>query len=200
MRNFTSLDPSERARGILGLSGSSKLDKEIWAEFENNLPALAEESEPLLEPEPEPKETKEPASPKGPSEALTLTKTRRHQSFFRRTILATYDTRCCITGNPIPELLRASHIIPWAESEELRLNPSNGLCLSATFDAAFDRFLISLDDDYRLLLAPKIESFLPNRELEDLFLTRQGQQITLPEKNLPSKEALTWHRSRIGGR
>ncbi|MDB4659168.1 HNH endonuclease [Akkermansiaceae bacterium] len=98
------------------------------------------------------------------------------------------------------ELLRASHIIPWAESEDLRLNPSNGLCLSATFDAAFDRGLISLDDDYRLLLAPKIESFLPNRELEDLFLTRQGQQITLPEKNLPSKEALTWHRSRIGGR
>jgi len=193
LSNLTSLDSVEQERGIKGLSGASKLDREIWAEFENNLPALAEESEPLLEPEPEP----EPKKTSGLSESLTLTKTRRHQSFFRRTILATYDTRCCITGNPIPELLRASHIIPWAESEKLRLNPSNGLCLSATFDAAFDRGLISLDDDYRLLLGSKIESFLPNRELEDLFLTRRGQQIILPEKNLPSLEALKWHRGHL---
>ncbi|MDA7649470.1 hypothetical protein N8580_03950 [Akkermansiaceae bacterium] len=58
--------------------------------------------------------------------------------------------------------------------------------------------------------SPKIESFLPpvrrrlgeggDRELEELFLSRRGQQIILPEKNLPSLEALTWHRSRIGGR
>jgi hypothetical protein len=40
----------------------------------------------------------------------------------------------------------------------------------------------------QLLLGSKIESFLPNRELEDLFLTRQGQQITLPEKKKPA-----WH-------
>ncbi|MDB4462977.1 HNH endonuclease, partial [Akkermansiaceae bacterium] len=56
LSNLTSLDAVEQERGIKGLSGASKLDREIWAEFENNLPALAEESEPLLEPEP-----KEPA-------------------------------------------------------------------------------------------------------------------------------------------
>ena len=131
LNNLTSLDPIEKARGIKGLSGASNLDREVWNEFENNLPALAEESEPLLE-----SKSKEP---KGPSEALSFTKTRRHQSFFRRTILATYQSQCCVTGNPVPELLRASHIIPWSESEELRLKPINGLCLSATFDAAFDR-------------------------------------------------------------
>ena len=103
LNNLTSLDPIELARGITGLPGVSKLDREIWNEFENNLPALAEESEPLLATEKE--------EPKGPSEGISVVKIRRHQSFFRRTVLETYQNRCCITGNPVPELLRASHII-----------------------------------------------------------------------------------------
>lgn len=192
LNNLTSLDPIEQARGIKGLSGASALDREIWNEFENNLPALAEESEPLLEPE-----SVEPSLPNGPSEKVTLTKIRRHQSFFRRTILATYQSRCCVTGNPVAELLRASHIIPWAESEALRLKPTNGLCLSATFDAAFDRGLISFDDDYRLLLGSRLEASLPNEELEKTFLSRKGNLLCLPEKNLPSREALEWHRSHL---
>ncbi|MDQ8189127.1 HNH endonuclease [Roseibacillus persicicus] len=186
LNNLTSLDPIEKARGIKGLSGASKLDREIWDEFENNLPALAEESEPLLEPD--------AVEPNGPSEGLSLTKTRRHQSFFRRTVLETYQYRCCITGNPLPELLRASHIVPWSQSEELRLKPTNGLCLSATFDAAFDRGLISFDDHYRLLVASRIAKQLPNEELETIFLSRVGKPLALPEKNLPSYEALEWHR------
>ena len=186
LNNLTSLDPIEKARGIKGLSGASKLDREIWEEFENDLPALAEKSEPLL--------TTQAPEPKGPSEGLSLTKTRRHQSFFRRTILATYQSRCCVTGNPVPDLLRASHIIPWSQSEELRLKPTNGLCLSATFDAAFDRGLISFDDDYRLLIGSRISEFLPNEELERTLISRKGQPLTLPEKNFPSQEALQWHR------
>ncbi|MGJ8726270.1 MAG: HNH endonuclease [Roseibacillus sp.] len=192
LNNLTSLDPIEKKRGIKGLSGASNLDREIWHEFENNLPALAEESEPLLD-----KEPVEPTEPVGPSESLSLTKTRRHQSFFRRTILATYQNRCCVTGNPVPDLLRASHIIPWSQSEELRLKPTNGLCLSATFDAAFDRGLISFDDDYRLLIGSRISDFLPNEELEKTLTSREGQPLTLPEKNLPSQEALQWHRRHL---
>ena len=189
LNNLTSLDPIELARGIKGLSGASKLDRAIWNEFENDLPALAEESEPLLE--------VELKKPKGPSERITLTKTRRHQSFFRRTVLATYQSRCCITGNPVPELLRASHIIPWAESEELRLKPTNGLCLSATFDTAFDRGLITFDENYQLLIGSRISEFLPDEELERTFQSREGKTIVLPEKNLPSQEALEWHRSHL---
>lgn len=134
LNNFTSLDPVELKRGIKGLSGASQLDRKIWAEFEDNLPALAEESEPLFE-------TDAPA-PIGPTETVSSTKTRHHQSFFRRTVLGSYGNKCAITGLPVPALLRASHIIPWAKSEEHRLNPRNGLCLSATFDAAFDRGFI----------------------------------------------------------
>ena len=189
LNNLTSLDPVEKNRGIKGLSGASKLDREIWNEFVNDLPALAEESEPLLE--------AEAKKPKGPSERTALTKTRRHQSFFRRTVLETYQSRCCITGNPVPELLRASHIIPWSQSEELRLKPTNGLCLSATFDSAFDRGLITFDENYQLLIGSRISEFLPDEELERTFQSREGKTIVLPEKNLPSQEALEWHRNHL---
>ena len=111
--------------------------------------------------------------------------------------MATYQNRCCITGNPVPELLRASHIIPWSQSEELRLKPTNGLCLSATFDSAFDRGLITFDENYQLLIGSRISEFLPDEELERTFQSREGKTIVLPEKNLPSQEALEWHRSHL---
>jgi hypothetical protein len=65
-----------------------------------------------------------------------------------------WDDRCCATGFGIKRLLRASHIIPWSENVEVRLDPCNGLCLSPAFDAAFDAHLISFRDDGSILLAP----------------------------------------------
>lgn len=189
LNNLTSLDPVEQARGINGLSGASKLDREIWAEFENDLPALAEESEPLLEHEP-------PAGAEH-TETTSTVKTRRHQSFFRRTVLDSYGNRCAVTGIPVPELLRASHIVPWAESEQHRLNPRNGLCLSATFDAAFDRGLVAFDGQFQLLLSNRLKSYLPDDELRASFLKREKQPLRLPGKNLPDHELLAWHRERV---
>ena len=75
-------------------------------------------------------------------------KVRSNQHVFRKMILNIYNQSCCITGLNIPEVNRASHIIPWSEDQTIRLDPRNGLCLSATYDAAFDKYLISLDDDY----------------------------------------------------
>jgi putative restriction endonuclease len=48
------------------------------------------------------------------------------QYFFRQMVLASYAYRCCITGLAIPELLNASHIVPWAADPKNRLNPRNG--------------------------------------------------------------------------
>jgi putative restriction endonuclease len=53
--------------------------------------------------------------------------------------------RCCISGINVPRLLVASHIKPWSEFPEERLDPRNGLCLSSIHDAAFDAGLITLD-------------------------------------------------------
>jgi predicted restriction endonuclease len=189
LNNFTSLDPVEKMRGIKGLQGASILDRDIWAEFSGNLEKLAEKTEPLFLPEEK--------TPDGPTETSTLTKNRLYQSFFRRTVLGSYGERCCITGNPVPQLLRASHIIPWAKSKEYRLDPSNGLCLAATHDAAFDQGFITLDEEYRLILSDTLREFLPNAEIRRAFIKFEGKRIRLPDKNTPSRALLEWHRENI---
>jgi len=199
LSNFTSLDPAEQARDIKGLSGASNADRAIWTEFDGRMNDLADESEAALE-RLEGESTlqlteKEPTAPTGPSESTATVKIRRQQSFFRKAVLGSYGYRCCITGNPVPELLRASHIIPWSQNETHRANPRNGLCLAATFDAAFDRGLIALDDEFRILLSPHLKAFLPNPELERTFLQAEGKPITLPEKNLPDLALLAQHRA-----
>ncbi len=199
LNNFTSLDEAELERGVVGLSGASNADREIWAEFDGRMNELAEESEAALErlskTEAGLKMEKEPVPPNGPSESTATVKIRRQQTFFRKAVLGSYGFRCCITGNPVPELLRASHIVPWSQSEAHRANPRNGLCLAATFDAAFDRGLFTLDDSCRIIISPRLKHFLPNPELERSFLEAEGRQITFPDKNLPDLQLVAQHRT-----
>ncbi|QDT52437.1 hypothetical protein Pan44_04480 [Caulifigura coniformis] len=64
---------------------------------------------------------------------------RKVQAFFRRAVLAFYNSTCVITGLKVRVLLRASSILPWSTHPKRRADPTNGLSLSALFDAAFDR-------------------------------------------------------------
>lgn len=125
-------------------------------------------------------------------------KRRVGQDFFRTILLAIYDSKCCLTGLEIPEVLRASHIIPWSEcNDETRLDPSNGLCLSATYDAAFDRNLISFDEDYRLILSRRLKDEYTSEAFKTHFLNLEGQKITFPSMYLPSQEFLSKHREKL---
>ena len=103
------------------------------------------------------------------TEVERTVKARRMQGVFRKLVLAAYESRCCITGNPIPDLLVASHILPWVDFPKERLNPRNGLCLSAHFDRAFDRGLISFDDKIRLTLSPLLKRYPPNDSIESIL-------------------------------
>jgi hypothetical protein len=82
------------------------------------------------------------------TEAERLTVVRIGQDIFRDALLDYWNGRCPLTGITDPALLRASHIVPWAEceSDELRLDVHNGLLLSALWDCAFDSGLISFSD------------------------------------------------------
>ncbi|NMN71171.1 HNH endonuclease [Rhizobium sp. 57MFTsu3.2] len=74
-----------------------------------------------------------------------LVEARIGQGQFRQSLIDMWSGRCCTTGLQELRLLRASHIVGWAAgTEEERLNPYNGLLLSAAFDAAFDAHLITL--------------------------------------------------------
>lgn len=132
--NFASLDPTLQARGIKGLQNISKLDEEIWNEFYNNWDAALLESEKLMAKVKN--TTVEKLNdvdiadiPKEGLEKQRLVNTRVNQCIFRTIILATYNNKCCITGIAQPELLIASHIMPWSKDEKNRMNPMNGLKL-----------------------------------------------------------------------
>ncbi len=214
--NLAALDPYHQARGIKGLSSTSKADKEIWNEFNADWERLGVESEEKLQlllgkaAEAVPPIAQEekiirklPAlklpfkAPTGPTETLLTTKARLGQQFFRQSVLASYNCRCCITGNPVPELLVASHILPWGNYPEHRLNPRNGLCLAQTQDAAFDRGLITFDEDYRVVLGPYQREFLPNETLERNFLDYEGKQIQMPDKFMPEADFMQKHREEV---
>ncbi len=127
-------------------------------------------------------------------ERIQSIKARIGQKTFRDVILTVYQDRCCLTGIDLPEVNRASHIIGWAERIETRMDPRNGLCLSATYDAAFDRKLITFDDDYRLVLSKTIRDRVASQSLKTHFLSKEGQRLEMPPRFQPLKEYLEHHR------
>lgn len=127
-------------------------------------------------------------------DSISVTKIRLGQSYFRKMVLQNYNNRCCVTGLNIPQILHASHIVPWSSDKSNRMNPENGLCLSATYDAAFDKHLISFDDDYRLILSNEIKDYYENDVVKAYFKNFEGKQIILPTLFFPNKKLLQKHR------
>jgi predicted restriction endonuclease len=128
--------------------------------------------------------------------SATLVETRLKQSFFRRAVLSSYGGQCCITGLSVPQLLTASHIVPWAEDRRNRLNPSNGLCLSALHDRAFDQGLLTVLPDLTIKMSRRLA------KSEDRFVGTalrfyDGKKIRTPEKFFPQADFLEYHNRKI---
>ena len=94
------------------------------------------------------------------TEAERLVVQRIGQDIFRRGLFEYWDGRCAITGLGVPELLRASHIKPWAdcETDAERLDVFNGLLLAPHLDAAFDAGFITIDKDAAVLFSHALPS------------------------------------------
>jgi len=206
--NLASLDPYHQERGVKGLQGASRADRAVWEEFTANWEEWGVVSEERLQqllsttqaaelPKTSIVRTPVLREPTGPTEKIVSVKARLGQSFFRQSVLASYNGCCCVTGNPVPELLVASHILPWGKYPEQRLNPRNGLCLAQTQDAAFDRGLITLDEDCRLVLSPYLREFFPNVALACNFLDYEGRQIAMPDKFPPDDAFMQLHREEV---
>ena len=131
---------------------------------------------------------------------ISLTKQRKGQDYFRRMILANYGGRCALTGIDIPQLLLASHIIPWADKSHKkdRLNPCNGICLSALYDKAFDQGLITISPDgYCVILSFALQENETKAYYDKHFGCIKGQKLTLLTEYLPSREFLAYHRDKV---
>ena len=151
LTNLASLDPQITSSGRRGLSGASAVDRTLWKELEADwdtvaLQAAAEydrlalnhgisgEVDTDIEPPfDEPGRTRD-----------AVVSVRVNQTRFRRSVLSSYRSRCCVSDLGDERLLVASHIVPWAQDSRNRLNPRNGLCLSTLHDTAFDRGLFTV--------------------------------------------------------
>lgn len=195
--NYASLDPSLQSRGIKGASNSSKLDKSIWNEFYNNWEELPYKSEKLLS-KFEKKSIEELHNidvnklPKGKTREQVV-KVRVNQSFFRSSILASYNSTCCITGINQSELLIAGHIKPWSLDEQNRLNPRNGIAINALHDKAFETGLITITTDYKVKVSKVLMNQKRTDSLEKYFLQYNNKDIFLPSKFLPDVKFLKFH-------
>jgi len=202
LANLASLDPTLKNRNIAGAPHGSKMDAEVWNEFNGDWDRLAFESEKLLA-QKIGKEIEEVSEvelfdlPKEGKERETIVKVRVNQSFFRRAVLAAYDFKCCITGLEIPELLNASHIIPWSKDEANRVNPRNGLCLNAIHDRAFDRGLLTITPDFTIKISKSVTKGNVSNAVQDFLLRFEGSEIIKPTRFLPDIKFLKYHNKNV---
>jgi hypothetical protein len=118
------------------------------------------------------------------TEAERLVVQRIGQDVFRDALMDYWGACCPLTGIKEPALLRASHIVPWAESnDQQRLDVHNGLLLSALWDAAFDKGLVSFTDEGTPLigksLSPPARVALGVDTVQPLRGLREGHRANL---------------------
>ena len=203
MLNIASLDPAITSTGRSGLRNASALDRAVWGEFHADWERLAIECQLLRQqldhgvlPELGTENDSTSLEDFTGETRQVLTTQRVKQHFFRRTVLSSYRGRCCMSGLSNSRLLIASHIVPWSGDKANRLNPSNGLCLSAIHDRAFDKGLISLTDDWRIILSDDLRA-RDELFMHAIFLPLENKQIEMPERFRPEPAFLAHHRTNI---
>lgn len=119
-------------------------------------------------------------------------------SVFKREIPKIYQNQCCISGMRIEattnaQMIDACHIVPFSISNDDTV--SNGISLSPNLHRAYDRGLITINEDYIVRISPVV------KENETPFSISQfaGRRIILPENNkdYPSPENLMWHKKEV---
>lgn len=205
LANIASLDPKITKSGRKGLQGASAQDRRIWDAFHEDWTGLVSEIEHVLA-----ELDSQPASGRMKEEAIgfnferygdqttkqAVVEVRVGQQFFRSAVLANFERRCCVTGIAEPALLVASHIVPWTDDPKNRHNPANGLSLSATFDRAFDKGLMTIDLNLRVLLSSRLKQH-ENDRTREYFQPFDGIEIQCPIRFLPDPDLLKWHNKEV---
>jgi len=124
-----------------------------------------------------------------------LVKQRIGQDVYRDALFKYWKGCCAITAIDIPEMLRASHIKPWADCDNDgdRLNVYNGFLLSANYDALFDKGLITFDDKGFILYSSK----LSKSQISEIGGDKNKSLRWIDERHLPFLE---WHRNHVFSR
>lgn len=130
------------------------------------------------------------------ADSTATTKTRGSaQTAFAEAVKRNYENRCAVTGIVTKGFLIASHIVPWSEDQSIRLDPSNGICLSALVDRAFEKGYLQIEDDLtvRIDWSRVGDDQALRRELEP----HDGRKLLAPVKQPPNPEYLRRRRALI---
>jgi predicted restriction endonuclease len=119
-----------------------------------------------------------------------MTLTRNGQNVVRRYTLQNYGARCALCDIKDPEMLVASHIIPWSKDKSSRGILGNVLCLCVLHDRLFEQGKISINDDYKVEKCKNSSAYTAFKHITET-------QLRLPIKELPDRERLRIHRDRF---
>jgi len=124
------------------------------------------------------------------TERKGLVTSRVGQGEYRQALLDKFEGKCAVTQLGIEEVLIASHIVPWRDSNDHeRLDSENGILLSPNYDALFDKHLISFEDSGEIIISPMIK---PN-QLSLLGISKEAK-ISVTELMKPY---LARHREKL---
>ena len=205
--NLASLDPAITKSGRKGLRGISAIDRKVWEEFNSDWERLTNECAVELA-----KFHEKAGLATASAEAtlddvdytgltkMAIIKQRIGQNFFRRSVLSAYNNECCMSGVTDSRMLIASHILPWKHGSKNRLNPRNGLCLSALHDRAYDRGLITVSTEHVVLISPDLHKQKSNAFLAKTLIKLEGSKIKLPKRFVPDPEFLNYHHTQVFGK
>lgn len=203
MCNIARLDPSLETKGVSGLKNGARMEEQVWCEYEGHRDELALKYNELVHRlkggDLVDKSCDQVIKTPPGLDGERLSRYRINQSFFRRSVISAYNGACCITGIDDDRLLVASHIKPWAHCEtgEERTCTENGLCLNPLHDCAFDKGLITLDEDLRVKNSPSLRDALTRMLYNEYFAKYEGVKIRPPGRGRPSESFLEYHRRKI---
>lgn len=126
--------------------------------------------------------------PSNGTEVERMVRQRIGQQNFRQALMTYWGGACAVTGIDVSDVLRASHIKPWAEcvTDAERLDVFNGFLLSANLDALFDKGLITFNHSGVLKVSPRL-----SKQQKDILGISQPLQLrVLVAEHLPY---LQWH-------
>ncbi|MGF6313946.1 hypothetical protein ABIA60_000224 [Pseudomonas frederiksbergensis] len=105
------------------------------------------------------------------------------QRAFAEAVKTNYGYQCAITGIESRDFLVASHIVPWSVDQSIRLDPSNGICLSLLVDRAFEKGYLIIKDDLTAWI--DWEKVGNDEALREQLLPYDEQKLSVPEEQSP---------------
>lgn len=196
--NFRFIDPKSDRKGF---KHGSATDRRVWNSFSDDIDSCREVYEMLID-WPEASEDILQTEREINSgnyhipDLYGMGKKRVGSIKIKLDAMSNYSERCCVCGIEHPNLLIASHIIPWKDDEFKRADPRNVLLLCALHDKLFDKGLISLSDDYKIIVARLGPALI---ETNRVIMYLDGKEISLPadKTKFPKLDYLDYHRKNI---